>query len=186
MDTGPDTQANSSYLPFWFLPNEMGPGHPGRVYLYENQPSKTPILNYCCHTRPRKLKFKKSAPDCHYYLQRAVKLQWMGSIALWEHIMSYFLRFEKGWIMYFTVVGLPGTHLRICLMQLKGQCHEIFCFWFFSWINFPPPQSIHYQGHRWQMCLRCQRHRRQIATGINDTGGKFATGDVDTSGKYWL
>jgi hypothetical protein len=46
MDTGPDTQANSSYLPFRFLPNEMGPGYPGRVYLYENQPSKTPILNY--------------------------------------------------------------------------------------------------------------------------------------------
>ncbi len=21
---------------------------------------------------------------------------------------------------------------------LKGQCHEIFCFWFFSWISFPP------------------------------------------------
>ncbi len=47
METGPDTQANSSYLPFWFLPNEMDPGYPGRVYLYENQPSKTSILNYC-------------------------------------------------------------------------------------------------------------------------------------------
>ncbi len=22
--------------------------------------------------------------------------------------------------------------------SLKGQCHEIFCFWFFSWISFPP------------------------------------------------
>ncbi len=22
--------------------------------------------------------------------------------------------------------------------RLKGQCHEIFCFWFFSWISFPP------------------------------------------------
>ncbi len=22
--------------------------------------------------------------------------------------------------------------------DLKGQCHEIFCFWFFSWISFPP------------------------------------------------
>jgi hypothetical protein len=21
---------------------------------------------------------------------------------------------------------------------LKGQCHEIFCFWFFSWVSFPP------------------------------------------------
>ncbi len=24
---------------------------------------------------------------------------------------------------------------------LKGQCHEIFCFWFLSWISFPPPPS---------------------------------------------
>ncbi len=26
----------------------------------------------------------------------------------------------------------------IMKMQLKGQCHEIFCFWFFSSISFPP------------------------------------------------
>jgi hypothetical protein len=30
---------------------------------------------------------------------------------------------------------------------------------------------------------RCQRRRRQIATGVNDTGGKFATGVIDTGGK---
>ncbi len=23
------------------------------------------------------------------------------------------------------------------IWSLKGQCHEIFCFWFFSWISFP-------------------------------------------------
>ncbi len=67
---------------------------------------------------------------------------------------------------------------------LKGQCHEIFCFWFFSWISFPqaPEYSIRafsiffensrrysqlkvdhrYQRHRWQICHRYQRHRRQI------------------------
>ncbi len=28
-------------------------------------------------------------------------------------------------------------------MSLKGQCHEIFCFWFFSWISFPPPKVFH-------------------------------------------
>ncbi len=57
------------------------------------------------------------------------------------------------------------------LLTLKGQCHEIFCFWFFSWISFPPapePQTVsnffensrrysqlkvchRYQQHRWQM-----------------------------------
>ena len=67
--------------------------------------------------------------------------------------------------------------------DLKGQCHEIFCFWFFSWISFPPAPEypirtvsnffensrrysqvkVHhrYQRHRWQICHRCQRHRRQ-------------------------
>ncbi len=30
------------------------------------------------------------------------------------------------------------------MTTLKGQCHEIFCFWFFSWISFPraPEYSI--------------------------------------------
>ncbi len=68
-------------------------------------------------------------------------------------------------------------------MMLKGQCHEIFCFWFFSSISFPPAPEypirtvsiffensrrysqvkVHqrYQRHRWQICHRCQRHRRQ-------------------------
>jgi hypothetical protein len=32
-------------------------------------------------------------------------------------------------------------------------------------------------------CRRYQRHRWQIATGINDTGGKFSTGVNDTGGK---
>jgi hypothetical protein len=31
---------------------------------------------------------------------------------------------------------------------------------------------------------RCQRHRWQIAAGINNTGGKFATGIKDTGGKF--
>ncbi len=61
-------------------------------------------------------------------------------------------------------------------IPLKGQCHEIFCFWFFSWISFPPAPEypirtvsnffensrrysqvkVHhrYQRHRWQNCRR--------------------------------
>jgi hypothetical protein len=35
------------------------------------------------------------------------------------------------------------------------------------------------------MKVECQLHRWQIATGINDTGGKFATGVKDTGGKQW-
>ncbi len=67
--------------------------------------------------------------------------------------------------------------------SLKGQCHEIFCSWFFSWISFPtateyPIRTVsnffersrrysqvkvhhRYQWHRWQICHRCQRHRWQ-------------------------
>jgi hypothetical protein len=40
--------------------------------------------------------------------------------------------------------------------------------------NLPPVQR-----YRQQICRRCQRRRWQIATGINNTGGKFATGVVD-------
>ncbi len=59
--------------------------------------------------------------------------------------------------------------------SLKGQCHEIFCFRFFSWITFPQHNNIRIilnlsqvKVHHW-----CQRHQWQIAAGINDTGGKF-------------
>ncbi len=78
-------------------------------------------------------------------------------------------------------VPIPAYHI---LCRLKGQCHEIFCFWFFSWISFPksPEYTIRavsnfsensrrysqlkvdhrYQRHRWKICHRYQRHRRQI------------------------
>ncbi len=92
------------------------------------------------------------------------------------------------------------------VIHLKGQCHEIFCFRFFSWITFPQaPENnirivsnffansrryslvkVHHrcQRHRWQICRRCRWHRWQIAAGINDTGGKFATGINDTGGEF--
>ncbi len=106
--------------------------------------------------------------------------------------------------MFFTCL------FRVCFQSLrkclKGQCHEIFCFRFFSWITFPqaPDNNIriisnffensrrysqvkvHHrcQQHRWQICHRCQWHRWQIAAGINDTGSKFATGINNTGGKF--
>ncbi len=67
------------------------------------------------------------------------------------------------------------------LLLLKGQCHEIFCFWFFSYISCSPApeypirtilnffeNSRRYSQvkvcHRYkrQICHRCQRHRRQV------------------------
>ena len=71
-----------------------------------------------------------------------------------------------------------------CTPPLKGQCHEIFCFWFFSWISFPPApeysirtvSNFFENSRRYsQVKVHC-RHDTSMthfATGINDTGGKF-------------
>jgi hypothetical protein len=56
---------------------------------------------------------------------------------------------------------------------LKGQCHEIFCFWFFSGISFPQASdytnravSNFFENSRrysqLKVCHRCQRHRWQM------------------------
>jgi hypothetical protein len=45
--------------------------------------------------------------------------------------------------------------------------------------NLPPGSTTLAANFR-----RCQRHRWQFATGINDTGGKFATGVNDIGGKF--
>ncbi len=69
-------------------------------------------------------------------------------------------------------------------LLLKGQCHEIFCFRFFSWITFPQAPdnniriisncfensrrysqvNVHHrcQRHQWQICHRKQQHQGQI------------------------
>ncbi len=76
-------------------------------------------------------------------------------------------------------------------LHLKGQCLEVFCFWFFSLVSFPPSPKVSHldrfkffrkfaemfacQGapsvsttspvancRRWQICHWYQRHRRQI------------------------
>ncbi len=66
--------------------------------------------------------------------------------------------------------------------DLKGQCHEIFCFWFFSWISFPPAPSIPFRPYRIFSKIRGDIRESRCTTGINDTGGKFATRVNDTDG----
>ncbi len=88
-------------------------------------------------------------------------------------------------------------------LLLKGQCHKIFCFRFFSCIIFPqaPKNNIRivsnffqnllrysqvkvhlrYQWHQnrwccwywWQICHRCQDTGGKYAVGVNNTGGKL-------------
>ncbi len=81
------------------------------------------------------------------------------------------------WI--FTCIQQIYTLYRTCLTHpaymgiLKGQCHEIFDFWFFSWIRFPqaPENTIRVVSNFFEnsrrysqlkVCHRCQRHRWQM------------------------
>ncbi len=41
-------------------------------------------------------------------------------------------------VLCMPITASPTVCPTACLTVLKGQCHEIFCFWFFSWISFPP------------------------------------------------
>ncbi len=83
-----------------------------------------------------------------------------------------------------TLLAILSSQVKGGMIQLKGQCHEIFCFRFFSRIIFPqaPENNIRfitnffkhsrrysqvkvrhwYKLHLWQSCLRCQLHRWQI------------------------
>ncbi len=55
---------------------------------------------------------------------------------------------------------------------LKGQCHEIFCFWFFFMNQFPPqPQSIPVGPFQIFSKNRGDILKSRCTTGINDNGG---------------
>jgi len=61
---------------------------------------------------------------------------------------------------------------------LKGQCHEIFCFWFFSWISFSPAPEYSIKTvlilfeNLWRYCSS------RFATGVNDTGGRWKKSSI--------
>ncbi len=72
---------------------------------------------------------------------------------------------REDWVQY------PSNHSSSSC--LKGQCHEIFDFWFFSWISFPqaPEYTIRVVSNflensrrysQLKVCHRCQRHRWQM------------------------
>ena len=78
---------------------------------------------------------------------------------------------------------------------LKGQCHEIFCFWFFHESVSPQPQSVPLGPFRIFSKIRGDIRKSRCTTCVNDTGGKFATTPVanfatifpcvvDTGGKF--
>ncbi len=55
---------------------------------------------------------------------------------------------------------------------LKGQCHEIFYFWFFHESVSPKPLSKPFGPFRFFSKIRGDIHSSRFATGVNDTGGK--------------
>ncbi len=59
------------------------------------------------------------------------------------------------------------------LKTLKGQCHEIFCFRFFSWITFPqaPENNTRVITNFSNICGDIRKSR--CTTGVNDNGGKL-------------
>ncbi len=69
------------------------------------------------------------------------------------------------------------SHIQL-FTALKGQCHEIFCLWFFSWTSFPQASdytitavSNFFENSRrysqLKVCHRCQRHRWQMEKTFN-------------------
>ncbi len=56
---------------------------------------------------------------------------------------------------------------------LKGQCHEIFCFWFFYESVSPQPQSIPLRPFQIFSKIRGDIHSSRLTTGVADTGGKW-------------
>jgi len=69
-------------------------------------------------------------------------------------------------------------------MTLKGQCHEMLCFWFFYESVSPQPRSISSGPFQIFPKILGDICKSRSTTGINDTSGKIAAGIIDTGGKF--
>jgi hypothetical protein len=77
----------------------------------------------------------------------------------------------------------PSAISQYCLSLLKGQCHEIFCFWFFFLESSSPFFEISRRYLQVKVHQRYHDTRGKFATNIArvvNTGGKFATGVNDS------
>ncbi len=75
--------------------------------------------------------------------------------------------------VFYVQLAAGGSLKRLLSGYLKRQCHEIFCFRFFSWITFPqaPENNSRVISNFFENSRRYTGGK--FATGINDTGGKF-------------
>ena len=86
-----------------------------------------------------------------------------------------------GGILLFTNYMLHGDLYKkktvgfifINISNLKGQCHEIFCFWFFYESVSPQPRSIPLGPFQIFSKICGDIRKSRCTTGINDTDGKF-------------
>jgi hypothetical protein len=95
---------------------------------------------------------------------------------------------SPGWVIFLQLSRLASLPARCSILYLffglTGQCHKMFCFWFFHESVSPQPPrypirnvsnffensrrysqvKVHHrnQRHRWQICHCYQQHRRQI------------------------
>ncbi len=84
------------------------------------------------------------------------------------------------------------------LPNLKGQCHEIFCLWFFASISFPPDpeypiwtvSNFFENSRRYSQIKvdhRCQRHRWQMKKIFNQKNvNKFVGTPLDSRGYTYI
>ncbi len=66
----------------------------------------------------------------------------------------------------------------IYLFPIKGQCHEIFCFWSFHESVSPQPQSIPLRPFQIFSKIRGDIRSSRFATVVNDTGGKWKKSSI--------
>ncbi len=66
----------------------------------------------------------------------------------------------------------------ILLLSLKGQCQEIFCFWFFHESVSPKPLIISLGPFRIFSKIRWDIRSSRFATGVVETGGKWKKSSI--------
>ncbi len=101
--------------------------------------------------------------------------------------MILYLQF--GAIQYCCSLSLCTIMLHLAALNtifhiFKGQCHEIFCFWFFRESSSPKPFNNSIGSFQILSKIRGDICKSRCTTGINDNGGKFATNTasvVDTA-----
>ncbi len=63
-------------------------------------------------------------------------------------------------------------------IPLKGQCHEIFGFWYFSSISFPPAPEYPIRPFPILSKIRGEIRSSRLTTGVVDTGGKWKKSSI--------